>query len=192
MDNSYLLLKSIHIFGVILLMGNIIVTAWWKFNADKTKDPRVIKFAQRQVTLTDFVFTAPGAFLAVVAGDSMSYVFMSNTWDIEWLTWGRCLFIASGVIWITILIPTQIKQARMVRNFSDAKSIPEEYWKLSKRWNVFGAIAVTLPLINIYWISINRVSWNRNRGYILCWIIATRQSQPPLSTQVIFYNLRFL
>ena len=50
MDNSYLLLKSIHIFGVILLMGNIIVTAWWKFNADKTKDPRVIKFAQRQVT----------------------------------------------------------------------------------------------------------------------------------------------
>jgi len=152
MDSSYLLLKSIHIFGVILLMGNIIVTAWWKFNADKTKDPRVIKFAQRQVTLTDFVFTAPGAFLAVVAGDSMSYGFMSNTWNIEWLTWGRCLFIASGVIWITILIHTQIKQARMVRNFSDTKSIPEEYWKLSKRWNVFGAIAVILPLINIYWM----------------------------------------
>jgi hypothetical protein len=39
-----------------------------------------------------------------------------------------------------------------VRNFSDAKSIPEEYWKLSKRWNVFGAIAVILPLINIYWM----------------------------------------
>ena len=73
MDHSYLLLKSIHIFGVILLMGNIIVTAWWKFNADKTKDPTVIKFAQRQVTLTDFVFTAPGALLAILAGDSMSY-----------------------------------------------------------------------------------------------------------------------
>jgi uncharacterized membrane protein len=82
----------------------------------------------------------------------MSYGFMSNTWDIEWLTWGRSLFIASGVIWITILIPTQIKQARMVRNFSDTKSIPEEYWKLSKRWNVFVAIAVILPLINIYWM----------------------------------------
>jgi uncharacterized membrane protein len=69
MDNPYLLLKSIHIFGVILLMGNIIVTAWWKFQwLTKPKIRRVIKFAQRQVTLTDFVFTAPGAFLAVVSG----------------------------------------------------------------------------------------------------------------------------
>ena len=152
MDNSYLLLKSIHIFGVILLMGNIIVTAWWKFMADKTKDPKVIKFAQRQVTLTDFVFTAPGALLAILAGDSMSYGFMTNTWDIQWLTWGRCLFIASGVIWITILIPTQIKQARIANNLSAEKSIPNEYWQLSKRWNIFGAIAVILPLINIYWM----------------------------------------
>jgi uncharacterized membrane protein len=37
MGSTYLLLKSIHIFGVILLMGNIIVTAWWKFMADKPK-----------------------------------------------------------------------------------------------------------------------------------------------------------
>ena len=152
MDNSYLLLKSIHIFGVILLMGNIIVTAWWKFMADKTKDPQVIKFAQRQVTLTDFVFTAPGALLAILAGDSMSYGFMANTWDIQWLTWGRCLFIVSGLIWVAILIPTQIKQARIAHNLSAEKSIPNEYWKLSKRWNVFGAIAVILPLINIYWM----------------------------------------
>ena len=67
MGNTYLLLKSIHIFGVILLMGNIIVTAWWKFMADKTKEPNVIAFAQRQVILTDFVFTAPGALMAIMA-----------------------------------------------------------------------------------------------------------------------------
>jgi len=153
MDHTYLLLKSLHILGIILLMGNIIVTAWWKFMADKTKDPSVIAFAQRQVTLTDFVFTAPGAFLAIMAGDSMAYTFMSNTWDIQWLTWGRCLFIASGIIWIVVLIPTQIKQARMARGFAISKTIPDEYWKLSKRWNIFGALAVLLPLMNIYWME---------------------------------------
>ena len=152
MDHTYLLLKSLHILGIILLMGNIIVTAWWKFMADKTKDPSVIAFAQRQVTLTDFVFTAPGAFLAIMAGDSMAYTFMSSTWDIQWLTWGRCLFIASGIIWIVVLIPTQIKQARMARGFVISKTIPDEYWKLSKRWNIFGALAVLLPLMNIYWM----------------------------------------
>jgi uncharacterized membrane protein len=67
---TYLLLKSLHIFGAILLLGNIIVTAWWKIMADRTRDPRVIAFAQRQVTLTDWVFTAPGALITVVAGDT--------------------------------------------------------------------------------------------------------------------------
>jgi len=152
MSSSYLLLKSIHIFGVILLMGNIIVTAWWKFMADRTHNPSVIAFAQRQVTLTDFVFTLPGAILAIVAGDSMAYGFFENSWSIEWLTWGRCLFISSGIIWVVVLIPTQIKQARLARNFDNAKTIPDEYKRLSLRWNIFGSIAVLLPLVNIYWM----------------------------------------
>jgi uncharacterized membrane protein len=152
MENTYSLLKSIHILGVILLMGNIIVTAWWKVMADSTKNPSVIAFAQRQVTLTDFVFTAPGALLAVMAGDGMAYGFMPNSWNIQWLTWGRGLFIASGIIWLTVLIPTQIKQARMAQSFANTQAIPDEYWRLSKRWQIFGAIAVLLPMANIYWM----------------------------------------
>ena len=152
MENTYSLLKSIHIFGVILLMGNIIVTAWWKVMADNTKNPSVIAFAQRQVTLTDFVFTAPGALLAVMAGDAMAYGFMPNSWNIQWLTWGRGLFIASGIIWLTVLIPTQIKQARMAQSFANTQVIPDEYWRLSKRWQIFGAIADLLPMANIYWM----------------------------------------
>lgn len=149
---SYQLLKSIHIFGVILLMGNIMITAWWKLMADRTKNPSIVAFAQRQVVLTDYVFTAPGAVLAIVAGDYMAYAFISDTWNIKWLSWGRSLFITSGIIWLTILIPTQIKQAKMARAFVSTNQIPEAYWKLSKRWNLFGAIAVILPLINIYWM----------------------------------------
>ena len=148
----YLLLKSIHIFGVILLLGNLIVTAWWKLMANKTKNPSIIAFAQQQVTLTDFVFTAPGALLVIFAGDYMAYNSISNSWSVQWLTWGRCLFIASGIIWLTILIPTQIKPARLATSFVNSKTIPDEYWKLSKRWNILGTIAVLLPLINLYWM----------------------------------------
>jgi uncharacterized membrane protein len=87
-----------------------------------------------------------------MAGDYMAYGYMTDTWNIQWLNWGRSLFIASGIIWITVLIPTQIKQARMAREFANSLIIPDAYWKLSMRWNVFGTIAVVLPLINIYWM----------------------------------------
>ena len=152
MENSYLVWKGLHLLGVILLLGNIVVTAWWKTMADRTGDPRIIAFAQRQVTLTDFVFTAPGALLAIVAGDAMAYGYMANTWSILWLNWGRGLFIAAGVIWLSVLIPIQIRQARMARTFAEADAIPEAYWRLSSRWKYFGALAVVLPSLNIYWM----------------------------------------
>jgi uncharacterized membrane protein len=77
---------------------------------------------------------------------------MSNTWTIRWLVWGRLLFIASGIVWATVLIPTQVRQARIARSLSAMEPIPDEYWRLSRRWQLFGAVAVALPLVNIYWM----------------------------------------
>jgi uncharacterized membrane protein len=149
---SYELLKTIHLFGAILLLGNITVTAWWKGMANRTGDPRIIAFAQRQVTLTDLLFTLPGAVLIVASGDYIAYVMMFDSWDILWLTWGRLLFIASGLIWLFIVIPVQIKQARMARLFADGAQIPAAYWRLNRYWYRFGIIAVLLPMANLYWM----------------------------------------
>lgn len=68
MGNTYLLLKSLHILGAVIFLGNIIVTGWWKVMADRTRNPVVIAFAQRQVTLTDFIFTGGGVVLILATG----------------------------------------------------------------------------------------------------------------------------
>jgi uncharacterized membrane protein len=147
---SYETLKIIHLFGVIILLGNIIVTAWWKIMANRTHNPIIISFAQRQVTLTDFTFTLPGAILIIAAGDFMSFRITENTWDIAWILWGRIVFFITGLIWLFILLPIQFKQAKIAKTFTKDSPIPEQYWKLCQLWYVFGSIAVLLPLINIY------------------------------------------
>jgi uncharacterized membrane protein len=63
---TYDAFKVVHLFGVVLFLGNIIVTAVWKVMADRTGDPRVIAYAQRLVTLTDWMFTAGGVVLLLV------------------------------------------------------------------------------------------------------------------------------
>lgn len=152
MDNTYLLFKTIHLLGVVVFLGNIIVTAWWKIMADRNGHPRVVAFAQRQVTLTDFLFTFGGVVLITVGGvGNVRFAHMDSA-RTAWLYWGEGLFAASGVIWIFILIPVQFMQAKLARKFEFADSIPEKYWQLNRIWAVFGVIATILPLLNLYWM----------------------------------------
>jgi len=152
MNDTYLWLKTIHILGVVLFLGNIIITGWWKVMADNTKNAQVIAFAQRQVTLTDYVFTAGGAAILLLAGFANVGIHQMS-FSAKWLSQGLWMFVLSGIIWLVVLIPTQVKQAKMAREFSQSNVIPETYWKLCTRWNIYGAIAVLLPLINLYWMT---------------------------------------
>lgn len=150
--DTYLVLKSLHILGAVVFLGNIIVTGWWKVMADRTGEPKIIAFAQRQVTLTDFIFTGGGVALVLVTGIANADIHDMDYWHTRWLAWGMWLFIASGVIWVAILIPLQIKLAQMAKAFAEGGDIPEEYWLLDKLWLWFGILATVLPLLNIYWM----------------------------------------
>lgn len=152
MDNSYLWLKSLHLLGVVIFLGNIIVTGWWKTMADRTRNPVIIAFAQRQVTLTDWFFTVGGVMLVLAGGMGNVLLHHIDFLHIYWLEWGVWLFVASGVIWATILIPVQIAQDRMARKFADGGEIPARYWQLSRVWIVFGVLATLLPMVNLYWM----------------------------------------
>lgn len=149
---TYLWLKTLHLLGVVMFLGNIIITGWWKFMADRTRNPQIIAFAQHQVTLTDYVFTAGGAALLLAAGWGNAALHGMDIFSMRWLSWGFCLFSISGLIWVAVLIPIQIGQARMASQFAQGSSIPETYWKLGKRWYVWGSIATVLPLLNLYWM----------------------------------------
>jgi len=143
--DSYPILKSLHLLGVVLFVGNIVVTGWWKTMADRTRDARIVAFAQRQVTLTDWVFTLGGVALVAVGGfgNALGH---DMPLTMPWLRWGTTLFILSGAIWLAILVPLQTKLARMARGFATAQSIPPEYWRVERWWTFFGIVATVLPL----------------------------------------------
>lgn len=149
---SYTLFKSIHLLGVVLFLGNIIVTGVWKMLADRTGDPKVVAFAQRLVTVTDWAFTAGGVVLILIGAYGMASVAGLDLRGTHWLVWGQGLFVASGMIWAVVLIPTQIAQARQARGFADGGPIPESYWRHGRRWIVWGVIATLLPLGNLYFM----------------------------------------
>ena len=146
---SYSLLKSLHLMGVVLFLGNIIVTALWKTLADRSRSAAVIVYGQRLVTVTDIAFTAIGATLIAVTGHLMAggITVIRAT---PWLTWGSALFTVSGLLWVLVLIPIQIGQSRIARSLQPGAAVPERYWRLSKAWMIVGSIATVLPVANLY------------------------------------------
>ena len=145
--------KYLHYLGIILLAGNITVTAVWKVFADRNGDWRIIAFGQRMVTGTDFGLTIPGIVLTMVGGYGAVWVMGYSLIEPFWLLWSQIMFVAAGIIWLFILVPVQIKQARLASAFTEATGVTEEYRALSRRWITWGLIS-TVPLCVALWLMV--------------------------------------
>jgi uncharacterized membrane protein len=152
MEVNYLLLKMLHILGGIIFVGNIIVTAFWKIMADRTREPAIAAFGQRLVNSTDFAFTSLGAFILLITGLMMTYSISEDLWSIAWVAWGLGLFLASGAVWALVLFPVQVKQSWLARSFAEDGEIPDRYWRLGRIWLGFAVLATLLPLLNLYFM----------------------------------------
>lgn len=149
----YDIAKFLHITGIIMLMGNITATAIWKFFADRTGDPRIIAFAQRLVTITDWSLTFWGIILTIGGGYGALYVANISPFGENWLLWSQALFVVAGLIWLGLLVPIQVRQARSARKFPDVGEIPANYRRDSRMWIIWGLVA-TVPLVGATWLMV--------------------------------------
>jgi uncharacterized membrane protein len=151
MPDSYLVWKFLHITGVVMLMGNITVTAIWKFFADRDGRPQVLGFAQKLITYTDWSMTVWGVVLTMAGGYGLAieggFPLLSG-----WLLWAQICFVVAGLIWMGLIVPIQIRSARLARQFGGGP-VPEEYKSLSKKW-IFWGLVSTVPLLAALWLMI--------------------------------------
>jgi uncharacterized membrane protein len=153
MPDAYLLFKFLHITGVVMLMGNITVTAIWKFFADRDGRPAVLAFAQKLITYTDWSMTVWGVVLTMAGGYGMAVAGQFDLFS-GWLLWAQICFIAAGLIWLGLIVPIQIKSARLAQQF-DGGPVPDSYKVLSKKW-IFWGLVSTVPLVAALWLMIAR------------------------------------
>ena len=147
----YEIAKFLHVTGVAMLMGNITVTAIWKFFADRNGRPEVLAFAQKLVTYTDWSMTVWGVVLIMGGGYFMVY---AAEWPLtqSWLLWSQILFVAAGLIWLMLIVPIQIRQARLAKSFA-GDDVGDEYRRLSNLWLFWGLIS-TVPLVGATWLMV--------------------------------------
>ena len=154
MNNAlYHTLVYAHILGVILLAGNITITAFWKVLADMTKEAKLIAFANRAVIIADWLFTLPGIILTLTGGIGISMMGQWPLFEPSWLSWSVFWFVVAGVLWMVFLIPLQIRQHHAAKLFAETGVIPDSYWRDARAWITIGLIA-TVPLLIILYLMV--------------------------------------
>jgi len=151
---EYFTVKFIHVLGVVLFLGNIIVSAVWKMQANRTANPVIIAFACRLVNVTDLLFTAFGAALIVIGGIGLFHATGIALSDAPHLTIGISLFGMAAMLWVTGLLPLQIYMSKLATDAVNTGSLqmPATYEKCRKLWNIIGMIAVFLPIGALYFM----------------------------------------
>ena len=139
-------IKVIHLLCACLFLGNVIVSGVWAALAERTGNYEIIKFSNRLVLLTDVLFTASGALGLVITGHLMADRYGGDTAH-GWISWSYALFGFSGLIWVFVLVPIQLRQRSLLARFD---YITADYMRLSRLWQIAGAIATLLPLPIIY------------------------------------------
>lgn len=140
----YLILKSLHVLAVALFLGNIITGVFWRFHAQRSRDPKFIGFTFEGITRSDRFFTIPGVILLIGTGIWSAIEGGLPILRTGWILWSLVLLALSGVIFSRWLGPLQRQIAALVHApgpFDWAR-----YQALVHRWDVWGGIATLTPL----------------------------------------------
>ncbi len=139
-------LKTIHVLSACLFLGNVIVSGTWAAMAERTRNHLIIQFSNRLVLITDVLFTLTGALGVIITGSMMAKAYGGSA-NHAWISWSYLLFGLSGLIWVLVLFPIQLKLRVLLRRHDH---ITSEYLRLSRVWQISGAVATALPLPIIY------------------------------------------
>ena len=139
-----ILLKVLYVLAATVFVGDIILMLVWKLGAERTREPRVLLFANKTIMLTDNLLLGPSAMLTAVSANLIAPKLGLNIYATPILSIAMSSFILSGIVWGLFLIPTQKAQLKICTELGADEPLPERYFQLAAKWRNWGYLAAFL------------------------------------------------
>lgn len=150
----YHLAKWLHVIGATVLLGTGAGIAFFMLMAHRTRDPKIIAAVAAMVVLADYVFTLSavivqpltGLWLASIAGYRLSE---------GWIIASVALYLFTGAFWVPVVFMQRRMRDLARAAARDGTALPEDYFRLYRRWFAFGFPAF-FAVLAIFWLMIAR------------------------------------
>jgi len=144
----YLVLKLLHVAAVIAFLGNITTGLFWHRHAARTRDPKLLAFTMGGIIRSDRIFTIPGVIGVTVAGFAAAMHAGLPLLRTPWILWAIILFSVSGIVFSVRLAPLQRQLRDMAAEGAQSGVFDyARYHALTRRWELWGAVALGAPLV---------------------------------------------
>jgi len=140
-----------HLIGMVMFMGNLMISSVWKLSAERSKHPTLICFALRQVAMTDLVFGAAGISLMFFSGIVIASM-QGLSWSSSWLMGSSGLFALACGLWLGVMVPVHARQKMMSIDIAAGRPIASRYWQLSWIWFIAAAASLCALFFGAYWM----------------------------------------
>jgi uncharacterized membrane protein len=150
-----ILLKVLFALAATVFVGDIILMLVWKLGAERTREPKVLLFANKTVMLTDNLLLGPSAMLTAVSANLLAPRVGLNIYATPMLSIAMGAFILSGIVWSAFLIPTQKAQLKLCTELGVNESLPEKYFQLTAKWRTWGYLAAFLVVLALVLVALN-------------------------------------
>lgn len=142
----YNIWKLLHILSVIIFLGNITFSIYWKIQADRTKEKMKIVDAFKNIIKADRIFTMPSVTALFIFGVGTAMHGNLSLIETTWIFWSIILLIISSYSFMGKVVPIQKKIFILANSDNFDWNI---YSKLSKSWNLWATIAVVSPYLAV-------------------------------------------
>ena len=142
------LLKTAHVIGAILFVGNVIVTGIWSAIFWRARHTHDFQRAARAIVITDWWFTVGGGALLTSSGIALALLRGLPLWNTPWIRQALVALSVSTLLWLVVLVPAQ---RTMVRHTGSADN--DMVVRAYGRWNLWGWTA-TVPLVYALWCMV--------------------------------------
>lgn len=145
----YQLLKVVHLFAVIIFMGNIITGLFWKRHADRTKNRAIIAHTMDGLIRADRWFTVPGVVVITAAGVFAAMQAGLPLLRTGWILWSLVAFSLSGLAFVWRVAPLQKQLLALAAGDAEGSLDWTSYHSKSVQWELWGLFATITPAIAV-------------------------------------------
>lgn len=142
---AYLIFKFLHVLFVVIFLGNITLSFFWKKFAEKKKNQQTIADVFEGIIKSDKIFTMPAVTGVIILGFGAAGIGKYPLMETGWILWSIILIIVSAAAFMAKVVPLNKKIAAFAKS---ANFNWDDYKKLGNERDLWGAVAVIAPYIS--------------------------------------------